>query len=90
MNCNFVQVACQLLELVHQGFLIPVLGPALVQEVEPEALVAATAYLDLFLRWGTNTCSKRVSLLDKQCLLCSSRLHVFIFQSPQSEKNILL
>ena len=50
----------QLLELVHQGFLIPVLGPALVQELDPQALVAATAYLDLFLR-----CTRASSSLQR-------------------------
>jgi len=49
------QVAAQLVDLVHQGFLVPVLGPALVQEQDAEALVAATAYLDLFLKHITAT-----------------------------------
>ena len=43
------------MDLVHQGFLVPVLGPALVQEQDAEALVAATAYLDLFLKHITAT-----------------------------------
>ena len=49
------QVAAQLVDLVHQGFLVPVLAPALVQEQDAEALVAATAYLDLFLKHITAT-----------------------------------
>lgn len=43
-------VASQLLDLIHQGFLVPVIGPALVQETDLEAIVSATAYVDLFLR----------------------------------------
>eukprot|EP00092_Neocalanus_flemingeri_P054502 GFUD01064198.1.p1 GENE.GFUD01064198.1~~GFUD01064198.1.p1 ORF type:complete len:887 (+),score=170.61 GFUD01064198.1:94-2754(+) len=43
-------VASQLLELIHQGFLVPVIGPALVQETDLETIVSATAYVDLFLR----------------------------------------
>jgi len=43
-------VATQLLELIHQGFLVPVIGPALAQETDLEAIVSATAYVDLFLR----------------------------------------
>ncbi|KAG7203737.1 hypothetical protein KM043_013764 [Ampulex compressa] len=39
----------QLLEFLYQGFLIPVMGPALLQTTVDE-LVAATAYFDLFLR----------------------------------------
>ena len=49
------QVAIQLVDLVHQGFLVPVLAPALVQEQDADALVAATAYLDLFLKHITAT-----------------------------------
>ncbi|XP_049939174.1 FHIP family protein AGAP011705-like isoform X1 [Schistocerca serialis cubense] len=58
--CNaVVQVAhptvgAQLLEFLQQGFLVPVLGPALLQvRSSPEELVAATAYLDLCLRSAT-------------------------------------
>ncbi|KAF4528378.1 hypothetical protein B566_EDAN016912 [Ephemera danica] len=53
--CNaVVQVAhplvqSQMLEFVYHGFLVPVVGPALLQSIEEE-LVATTAYLDLFLR----------------------------------------
>ncbi|XP_012279879.1 UPF0518 protein AAEL005291 isoform X2 [Orussus abietinus] len=39
----------QLLEFLYHGFLVPVMGPALLQTVVEE-LVAATAYFDLFLR----------------------------------------
>lgn len=42
----------QLLEYIYQGFLIPVMGPALHQNTLEE-IVAATAYLDLFLRTVT-------------------------------------
>ena len=45
------QISSQLLELIHQGFLVPVLGPALAaQDTEPEQVVAATVYTDLFIR----------------------------------------
>ncbi|PSN55373.1 hypothetical protein C0J52_01825 [Blattella germanica] len=53
--CNaVVQVAHpvvknQMLEFLYQGFLVPVMGPALLQSTVEE-LVAATAYFDLFLR----------------------------------------
>ncbi|KAL1110121.1 hypothetical protein AAG570_008198 [Ranatra chinensis] len=53
--CNaVVQVAHpivqnHLLEFLYQGFLVPVMGPALLQSAEQE-LTAATAYFDLFLR----------------------------------------
>ncbi|XP_012528772.3 UPF0518 protein AAEL005291 isoform X2 [Monomorium pharaonis] len=43
----------QLLEFLYQGFLIPVLGPALLQ-TPVEELVTATAYFDLFLRSVTD------------------------------------
>ncbi|XP_011644018.1 UPF0518 protein CPIJ015043-like isoform X2 [Pogonomyrmex barbatus] len=43
----------QLLEFLYQGFLIPVMGPALLQTTVEE-LVTATAYFDLFLRSVTN------------------------------------
>ncbi|XP_067134483.1 LOW QUALITY PROTEIN: FHF complex subunit HOOK-interacting protein 1B-like [Centruroides vittatus] len=39
----------QLLEYLYQGFLLPVLGPALHQSTMEE-IVASTAYLELFLR----------------------------------------
>jgi len=57
--CNaVVQVAHpvvkkQMLEFLYQGFLIPVMGPALLQSTVEE-LVAATAYFDLFLRSVTD------------------------------------
>ncbi|XP_059484461.1 FHIP family protein GI14169 isoform X2 [Neocloeon triangulifer] len=53
--CNaVVQVAhplvhAQMLEFVHHGFLVPVVGPALLQNMTEELLVS-TAYLELFLR----------------------------------------
>ncbi|PNF15114.1 hypothetical protein B7P43_G15572, partial [Cryptotermes secundus] len=53
--CNaVVQVAHpvvkkQMLEFLYQGFLVPVMGPALLQSTVEE-LVTATAYFDLFLR----------------------------------------
>ncbi|XP_014216802.1 UPF0518 protein AGAP011705 isoform X2 [Copidosoma floridanum] len=40
----------QLLEFLYRGFLVPVMGPALLQTSVDE-LVAATAYFDLFLRY---------------------------------------
>ncbi|XP_011143844.1 UPF0518 protein AAEL005291 isoform X2 [Harpegnathos saltator] len=43
----------QLLEFLYQGFLVPVMGPALLQTTVEE-LVAATAYFDLFLRSVTD------------------------------------
>ncbi|KAG0428430.1 hypothetical protein HPB47_024590, partial [Ixodes persulcatus] len=42
----------QLLEYIYQGFLIPVVGPALHQNTMEE-IVTATSYLDLFLRTVT-------------------------------------
>ncbi|XP_064000224.1 LOW QUALITY PROTEIN: FHF complex subunit HOOK-interacting protein 1B [Pogoniulus pusillus] len=39
----------QLVDYVHNGFLVPVMGPAL-HKTSPEELVASTAYLELFLR----------------------------------------
>ncbi|KAI4489772.1 hypothetical protein M0804_003954 [Polistes exclamans] len=53
--CNAVaqiahpMVQKQLLEFLYHGFLVPVMGPALLQTTVDE-LVAATAYFDLFLR----------------------------------------
>ncbi|XP_076624713.1 FHIP family protein AGAP011705 isoform X2 [Colletes latitarsis] len=43
----------QLLEFLYHGFLVPVMGPALLQTTVEE-LVAATAYFDLFLRSVTD------------------------------------
>ncbi|XP_039302045.1 UPF0518 protein CPIJ015043 isoform X3 [Solenopsis invicta] len=43
----------QLLEFLYQGFLIPVIGPALLQ-MTVEELLTATAYFDLFLRSVTD------------------------------------
>ncbi|KYN44499.1 hypothetical protein ALC56_00942 [Trachymyrmex septentrionalis] len=57
--CNAVtqvahpMVQKQLLEFLYQGFLIPVIGPALLQTTVEE-LVTATAYFDLFLRSVTD------------------------------------
>ncbi|KAK6626133.1 hypothetical protein RUM43_006438 [Polyplax serrata] len=57
--CNAVaqvahnSVKDQLLEFIYQGFLIPVMGPALLQSTVDE-LVAATAYYELFIRNATN------------------------------------
>ncbi|XP_029673034.1 UPF0518 protein AAEL005291-like isoform X3 [Formica exsecta] len=57
--CNAVaqvahpMVQKQLLEFLYQGFLVPVMGPALLQTTVEE-LVAATAYFDLFLRSVTD------------------------------------
>ena len=45
-----VKVASQLLELMEAGFLVPVIGPALAAQSDTEAVVASTAYTDLFLR----------------------------------------
>ncbi|XP_078258057.1 FHF complex subunit HOOK-interacting protein 1B isoform X2 [Rhinoraja longicauda] len=39
----------QLVEYVHNGFLVPVMGPAL-HKTSIEEMIASTAYLDLFLR----------------------------------------
>ncbi|CAL1682487.1 unnamed protein product [Lasius platythorax] len=47
------KVQKQLLEFLYQGFLVPVMGPALLQTTVEE-LVAATAYFDLFLRSVTD------------------------------------
>ncbi|XP_035378743.1 FTS and Hook-interacting protein homolog isoform X2 [Electrophorus electricus] len=53
--CNaVVQVAhplvrCQLLDYLHNGFLVPVVGPAL-HKSSVDEMIASTAYLDLFLR----------------------------------------
>nr|XP_023672700.1 FTS and Hook-interacting protein isoform X1 [Paramormyrops kingsleyae] len=63
--CNaVVQVAHplvrgQLLDYVHNGFLVPVMGPALHKVTRDassvEEMIASTAYLDLFLRSVTET-----------------------------------
>ena len=45
-----LKVASQLLDLIEAGFLVPVIGPALAGQTDREAVVAATAYTDLFLR----------------------------------------
>lgn len=58
--CNaVVQVAhplvrCQLLDYLHNGFLVPVMGPAL-HKSSVDEMIASTAYLDLFLRCITET-----------------------------------
>ncbi|XP_029980247.1 FHF complex subunit HOOK-interacting protein 1B [Sphaeramia orbicularis] len=58
--CNaVVQVAhplvrSQLLDYLHNGFLIPVMGPAL-HKSSVDEMIASTAYLDLFLRSVTET-----------------------------------
>uniref|UniRef100_A0A8C8SIT0 FHF complex subunit HOOK-interacting protein 1B n=1 Tax=Pelusios castaneus TaxID=367368 RepID=A0A8C8SIT0_9SAUR len=39
----------QLVDYIHNGFLVPVMGPAL-HKTAVEELIASTAYLDLFLR----------------------------------------
>ncbi|XP_069496530.1 FHF complex subunit HOOK-interacting protein 1B [Ambystoma mexicanum] len=44
----------QLVEYVHNGFLVPVMGPAL-HKTSIEEMIASTAYLDLFLRSITET-----------------------------------
>ncbi|KAM9343382.1 FHF complex subunit HOOK-interacting protein 1B [Pholidichthys leucotaenia] len=58
--CNaVVQVAhplvrSQLLDYLHNGFLVPVMGPAL-HKSSVDEMIASTAYLDLFLRSVTET-----------------------------------
>ncbi|KAJ8352491.1 hypothetical protein SKAU_G00239670 [Synaphobranchus kaupii] len=47
-------VRSQLLDYVHNGFLVPVMGPAL-HKSSSEEMIASTAYLDLFLRSVTET-----------------------------------
>ncbi|XP_051782136.1 FHF complex subunit HOOK interacting protein 1B isoform X3 [Erpetoichthys calabaricus] len=44
----------QLVDYVHNGFLVPVLGPAL-HKTSAEEMITSTAYLDLFLRSITET-----------------------------------
>uniref|UniRef100_A0A671NCV4 FHF complex subunit HOOK-interacting protein 1B n=1 Tax=Sinocyclocheilus anshuiensis TaxID=1608454 RepID=A0A671NCV4_9TELE len=71
--CNaVVQVAhplvrCQLLDYLHNGFLVPVIGPAL-HKSSVDEMIASTAYLDLFLHSITET-----SLL--KTFLCFILLH---------------
>ena len=45
-----LKVASQLLDLMEAGFLVPVIGPALAGQSDSQAVVASTAYTDLFLR----------------------------------------
>ncbi|XP_075545216.1 FHF complex subunit HOOK-interacting protein 1B isoform X4 [Dermacentor variabilis] len=52
IQVSHTMVQEQLLEYIYQGFLIPVMGPALHQNTLEE-IVTATAYLDLFLRTVT-------------------------------------
>ncbi|MBN3277886.1 F16A2 protein, partial [Polyodon spathula] len=47
-------VQSHLVDYVHNGFLVPVMGPAL-HKSSVEELIASTAYLDLFLRSITET-----------------------------------
>ncbi|MGH0161619.1 UNVERIFIED_CONTAM: hypothetical protein FKN15_041436, partial [Acipenser sinensis] len=47
-------VQSQLVDYVHNGFLVPVMGPAL-HKSSVEEMIASTAYLDLFLRSITET-----------------------------------
>ena len=44
------KISSQLLQLIHHGFLVPVLGPALVSETETSAIISSTVYVDLFIR----------------------------------------
>ncbi|KAM9319629.1 FHF complex subunit HOOK-interacting protein 1B [Gastrophryne carolinensis] len=44
----------QLVEYIHNGFLVPVMGPAL-HKTSIEEMIASTAYLELFLRSITET-----------------------------------
>ncbi|XP_061485257.1 FHF complex subunit HOOK-interacting protein 1B isoform X2 [Rhineura floridana] len=44
----------QLVDYIHNGFLVPVLGPAL-HKTSIEEMIASTAYLDLFLRSVSET-----------------------------------
>ncbi|KAJ3592043.1 hypothetical protein NHX12_007173 [Muraenolepis orangiensis] len=65
--CNaVVQVAhplvrSQLLDYLHNGFLVPVVGPAL-HKSSADEMIASTAYLDLFLR----------SITEKLCMVSLS------------------
>ncbi|CAK6971735.1 FHF complex subunit HOOK interacting protein 1B [Scomber scombrus] len=47
-------VRSQLLDYLHNGFLVPVMGPAL-HKSSVDEMIASTAYLDLFLRSVTET-----------------------------------
>uniref|UniRef100_A0A8C7XUQ0 FHF complex subunit HOOK-interacting protein 1B n=1 Tax=Oryzias sinensis TaxID=183150 RepID=A0A8C7XUQ0_9TELE len=47
-------VSSQLLDYLHNGFLVPVMGPAL-HKSSVDEMIASTAYLDLFLRSITET-----------------------------------
>ncbi|XP_023803717.1 FTS and Hook-interacting protein isoform X1 [Cyanistes caeruleus] len=51
--CNAV-IQKQLVDYVHNGFLVPVMGPAL-HKTSVEEMIASTAYLDLFLRSVSET-----------------------------------
>ncbi|XP_065201341.1 FHIP family protein AGAP011705 isoform X2 [Planococcus citri] len=57
--CNVVIQVChpsikaQLYDYIYQGFLVPVMGPALVQSTEEE-LIATTAYFELLIRSVTH------------------------------------
>ncbi|XP_018019872.1 FHF complex subunit HOOK interacting protein 1A isoform X2 [Hyalella azteca] len=51
----------ELVELVYQGFLVLVLGPAL-HQVNIEEVVTATAYVDLFLSYATEPQLRRAFL----------------------------
>ncbi|KAK7604799.1 hypothetical protein V9T40_005985 [Parthenolecanium corni] len=57
--CNVVIQVChprikaQLFDYIYQGFLVPVIGPALLQSTEEE-LVATTAYFELLIRSVTH------------------------------------
>ncbi|KAL0985517.1 hypothetical protein UPYG_G00157910 [Umbra pygmaea] len=65
--CNAViQVAhplvrSQLVDYVHNGFLVPVMGPAL-HKSSVDEMIASTAYLDLFLRSVTETALLKIFL----------------------------
>ncbi|ELT88159.1 hypothetical protein CAPTEDRAFT_183880 [Capitella teleta] len=79
--CNaVVQVAHplvrdKLLNFIHNGFLVPVLGPAL-HQTSVEEVIAATAYTELFLRRVTEPALMRTFL-------------TFILTETFDEKNIL-
>ncbi|XP_061579057.1 FHF complex subunit HOOK-interacting protein 1B [Cololabis saira] len=65
--CNAVvqvghpMVRSQLLDYLHNGFLVPVVGPAL-HKSSVDEMIASTAYLDLFLRSITDTSLLRTFL----------------------------
>ncbi|XP_070400161.1 FHF complex subunit HOOK-interacting protein 1B [Nothobranchius furzeri] len=54
-------VRSQLLDYLHNGFLVPVMGPAL-HKSSVDEMIASTAYLDLFLRSITETSLLRTFL----------------------------